>query len=671
MDRLSLRARLLIVGLSLQAGALLLMALASLVLVDAHLRRETQQRIAQFGPFMNAALATPMAQRDYASVAAILQESREARGFDYLIVTDAAGRLIAQDGDVTLATPSSSQIIDTEVRLTLSGQLLGGLRFGLSSAPIAETRAEAARIIALVAVLVLVLCSAVLYWLESTLTQPLRQLELAARDIHAGNYEVSLPTQRQDDLGMLMRAFERMRHEIERKVTELTQSEALQRRYLAQSIEQQGRTEEALRAAEQANRARAEFIANMSHEIRTPMNAIIGLTDLALETALSSQQRDYLNLVRSSADHLLIMVNDILDFSKIDAGRLQLEQRDFSLHELAHGMVALHASSAKVKGVALTVALSPELPVRLKGDVLRIGQVLNNLLANAVKFTEQGQIALEVHAEGPASAPCVHFSVRDSGIGISADKLRDIFEPFVQADTSITRRFGGTGLGLSIARKLALALGGELLVSSVEGVGSVFTLVLPLLPAASPMAPAAEPGSDPDRGPGPDSDRSHLPPRRVLLVEDNPVNQMVARTLLEQQGHAVVCAADGREGLERWAEGEIDLILMDVQMPVLDGLSATRELRERERESGRPRTPVIAMTANAMSGDREACMAAGMDDYIAKPFRRDQLSSALARTAGGPGQRGSAPGSAPGAALAGPETGLNLPAQADGASPIA
>ena len=644
---LRFRTRLLIAGLLLQVMALGLMGGVGVALFERHLEREFEQRVRQFGPLMNAALATPMAQRDYASVAAILAESRKERGFVYLEVRDPAGRIIARDGERPMAELLDGLLREGVVALDLSGQRLGQVAWGVSIEPVLQTQAQAAAAVAGAGLLILLLCLAVLLWLDRSLTRPLRQLERAAGEIHAGNYAISLAVDRQDDLGVLMRAFDRMRLEIDRKVTELTLSEALQRRYLAETSDQKALVEVALRAAEQANVAKAEFIANMSHEIRTPINAIIGLTDLVLDARLDPSQREHLCLVRSSADNLLAIINDILDFSKIDAGRIELDPQPFSVRALAENIVALHASAARLKGLGLQVQFSPKVPNALLGDSLRIGQVLNNLISNAIKFTERGQVELQVHADALQEAGTVgaarwqvEFVVRDSGIGITADQLEQVFEPFSQADNSITRRFGGTGLGLTISRRLARAMQGDLTMNSALGIGSVFCLRVPLAQASEQDLPGMVAGPVPGRA-------RVSRPLRLLLVEDNPINQLVACALLEQAGHEVQKAADGREGLRCWQQGGFDAVLMDVQMPVLDGLSATRELREIERRQGLRRTPVIAITASAMTEDRERCLAAGMDDYISKPFVREDLRAALSRIQPAEPAQVQSPGQAP------------------------
>lgn len=381
--------------------------------------------------------------------------------------------------------------------------------------------------------------------------------------------------------------------------------------------------EQELRAAQTAalaaSQAKSEFLASMSHEIRTPLNAIIGMTDLTLETTLGETQKEYLTLVKTSADHLLEVVNDILDFSRIQAGRMELERVSFDLHHLVEEAVNMIQVQAEKKGLALTVHFDRVLMPRLRGDPVRLRQILINLLANAVKFTRKGGVSLEVECSLRSGEP-TRFRVTDTGIGIAADKLNTIFDEFSQADSSISRRFGGTGLGLAISRRLIKIMNGDLQVSSVVGKGSVFEFWLPLEDAGDLTGPGifSEPTVE---------NRS----LNVLVAEDNAVNQLLIRKLLEKRSHTVSIASDGRQAIDMWAQGQYDLIFMDMSMPEVDGLEAARQIRIQEQTEQRTRTPIIALTANAFIEDREKCFEAGMDGYLSKPIRPELLDSELER----------------------------------------
>ena len=373
--------------------------------------------------------------------------------------------------------------------------------------------------------------------------------------------------------------------------------------------------------AEAANRAKSTFLATMSHEIRTPLNGVLGMAQAMARDELSPVQRDRLDVVRQSGETLLAILNDVLDLSKIEAGKLELEVAPFDLEELALGAHAAFTAIANKKGLSFNLVVEPQARGAYLGDSTRLRQVIYNLVSNALKFTPSGEVRVRLSRDG--GDLCVEVS--DTGVGMSPDQLDRLFRKFEQADASTTRRYGGTGLGLAICRELCDLMGGAIGAVSVEGEGTTFIARLPMAPAPAGSIQAQAAAEAPPA-------QEELPPLRVLAAEDNIINQLVLQTLLHQAGIEPVMVADGAQALEAWRAGAWDVILMDVQMPVMDGPTATRAIRDEEVRLGRPRTPIVALTANAMAHQVAEYYGAGMDDFVPKPLEAALLFAALERT---------------------------------------
>ena len=628
---LSLRGKLLTMLMATSGAAVMLASGATFVYDSRNMLRVMSEDLGSLADIAGANSVAAMAFGDVAASNEILAALALKPGVVAAALYDKNGDLFTSfrrskpsAEPIPLHVPASASTQDrtTVVRpIALNDDVAGFIYISSDHSEIASRQMRSGQLLVAIMVGTMLVLYLLSLTLERFISAPILALANTAHEVsETKNYSLrATDAERGDEIGRLVHNFNEMvAHMQDHESRLLGHGAELEREVTARTSELVGAKER----AEVANKAKSEFLANMSHEIRTPMNGIMGMTALALQTDVTAEQREYLEIVERSADSLLTIINDILDFSKMEAGKLSLDPVVFDISAAIDDTMRLFASRAEQKKIKLAHSVAAELPARLIGDPGRLRQIIVNLVGNAIKFTERGQVVVRVE---PGLGDIVHVSVSDTGIGIPADKHAAIFDSFSQADASTTREFGGTGLGLTIASQITRLMGGNIWVKSVPGIGSVFHVAIPLQRAPVDMSVTGlVPGTIQALTPG-----ATVGGLRVLMAEDNAVNALLASILLKKVGHQVTHVVTGRQALDALATSEFDLVLMDVQMPDMDGLEATAEIRRSEVRTGR-HIAIVAFTAHAMAEDRKRFLDAGADGYLTKPFTPEQLHAVIA-----------------------------------------
>jgi len=562
-------------------------------------------------------IAPALSQSDARAEQKMLVKLVTAPGVRSADLLDAHGRRLLHVDELPGSGPPTSRFFDTRAPVNLDGRNVGEL---VVSSRAFDRASIIPRYLAVCGALFFAATGLALFmgrWLAGLVVHPVNRLSQAMRDVtDSGDYSQRVPNWARDEFGILTDSFNDL-------LAQLQANDNALHRAMTDLVE-------ARDAAQAANVLKSQFLANMSHEIRTPLNGVLAMAQIIEMGELPALQRERVEVIRRSGEELLAVLNDVLDISKIEAGKMELEVGEIDAELLGANVRGAFAPLAEAKkNLRFTVDVRPEAAGLRRGDPVRIGQILNNLVSNAIKFTAEGAVAVVVEGIGPDGRDGLKLSVKDSGVGIAPEKLPLLFQKFSQADGSNTRRYGGTGLGLAICRELAQLMRGKIEVESAEGEGSTFTVTLPAQRLARTEAmDAAEPAATM----GEAEERS----LRVLAAEDIPTNQLVLKTIMQSFGVEITMVDNGRQAVEAWLTEPYDLVLMDIQMPEMDGIAATRAIRTAEAEMGRPRTPIIAVSANAMTHQVKEYLAAGMDGHVAKPIELSKLHAAIEAALSGP-----------------------------------